>query len=121
MAVLENKETGEVNPTRLRLASNTGPPNWRIEKRYIQLLDEMGATDRAIAELQRLFEDAMVSRGELAFAGAAAAEDGTRGRSGSRRSRRARRYDVHLRELSGAIESAAFSLDRVKSGAGEVD
>ena len=37
----------------MRLASRTGPPNWGITKRYIRVLDESGATDRAIAELKQ--------------------------------------------------------------------
>ena len=97
MAVLENKEKGEANPARLRLASNSGLPNWRIEKRYIQLLDEMGATDRAIAELQnslrtqwyraeswQLLAKLQQRIGRVAEAQQALAT--------------AKRYDVHLRD-----------------------
>jgi len=51
LAVLENKESGKVDLTRMRLAARTGPPNWSIEKRYIQLLDETGSTSAAINEL----------------------------------------------------------------------
>lgn len=52
LAVLEHKETGRANLQRLRLASRTGGPNWSIEKRYVRLLDETGATEAAINELQ---------------------------------------------------------------------
>jgi len=51
LAVLENKESGKADLIRMRLAAHTGPPNWSIEKRYIQLLDEVGATSAAIDEL----------------------------------------------------------------------
>ena len=51
LTVLENKENGKVDVMRMRLASRTGPPNWSIEKRYIQLLDETGGTAAAINEL----------------------------------------------------------------------
>ena len=51
-AVLEFQEKGVANPLRLRLASRTGSPNWEIEKRYVRLLDESGATDSAIYELE---------------------------------------------------------------------
>jgi tetratricopeptide (TPR) repeat protein len=51
LAVLENKENGRVDLMRLRLAARTGPPNWSIEKRYIKVLDESGATASAINEL----------------------------------------------------------------------
>ena len=51
LAVLENKESGRVDVMRMQLASRTGPSNWLIEKRYIQLLDETGGTAAAINEL----------------------------------------------------------------------
>jgi protein O-mannosyl-transferase len=52
LAVLETKETGNVNLLRLRLASRTGPPDWAIERRYIKVLAETGYSDRAIMELK---------------------------------------------------------------------
>ena len=52
LAVLENKETGNVNVLRMRLASRTGPPDWAIERRYIKVLTESGFPERAIAELK---------------------------------------------------------------------
>ena len=51
LVVIENKESGKADLIRMRLAAHTGPPNWAIEKRYIQLLDEAGATSVAIDEL----------------------------------------------------------------------
>ena len=51
LAVLENKESGKVDMMRMRLASRTGPPNWSIEKRYVQLLDQTTGTAAAINEL----------------------------------------------------------------------
>jgi len=51
LAVLEHKENGKVDLMRMRLASRTGPPDWTIEKAYIQLLDETGARAAAINEL----------------------------------------------------------------------
>ena len=51
LAVLEHKENGKVDLMRMRLASRTGPPNWTIEKAYIQLLDEAGGRSAAINEL----------------------------------------------------------------------
>lgn len=50
LAVLEHKEKGGANLLRMRLASRSGPPNWQIEKRYIKLLNEAGATEAAINE-----------------------------------------------------------------------
>ena len=52
LAMLENKEEGRVDLLRLRLAARAGPPNWSIERRYVKVLDESGATAQAIAELQ---------------------------------------------------------------------
>jgi len=52
LAVLENKETGTANLMRMRLAARTGPPDWAIEKRYINLLDETGNRERAIGEIR---------------------------------------------------------------------
>jgi predicted Zn-dependent protease len=51
-AVLDNKENGKADLLRLRLAAHTGASNWSIEKRYIKLLDETGATGAAIHELR---------------------------------------------------------------------
>ena len=51
LAILEYKEHNRVNPLRFRLASRTGPPNWKIERRYIEVLDQTGATAAAISEL----------------------------------------------------------------------
>lgn len=52
LAVLKFKETGEADLMRMRLAARTGPPNWRIERRYVEVLDSTGNTERAIAELK---------------------------------------------------------------------
>ena len=52
LAVLKFKETGQVDLMRFRLASRTGPPNWKIERRFIEAMDENGMTPAAIAELK---------------------------------------------------------------------
>ena len=52
LAVLENKEHGKADLLRMRLATRTGSPNWSIEKRYVKLLAETGATAEAIQELR---------------------------------------------------------------------
>lgn len=51
LAILDLKEHGRVDVMRFRLASRTGPPNWRIERRYIEALDQTGNTPAAIREL----------------------------------------------------------------------
>ena len=50
--MLENRETGQVNLHRLRLAARLGPPNWAIEQRYIRALADLNFPDRAIIELK---------------------------------------------------------------------
>ncbi len=52
LAVLENRETGQVNLLRLRLAARTGAANWGIEKRYVRALADSGFPERAITELR---------------------------------------------------------------------
>ena len=56
LAVLEHKENGKVDLMRMRLASRTGPPNWSIERAYLELLDETGGTGAAINELLRCLQ-----------------------------------------------------------------
>jgi len=52
MTVLENKETGHANMLRMRLAARTGVASWAIEKRYVKVLDESGASAAAVNELR---------------------------------------------------------------------
>ena len=52
LAILEHKEKGRVDPLRFRLAARTGPPNWSIEKRYVEVLEQSSGTPAAIAELK---------------------------------------------------------------------
>jgi predicted Zn-dependent protease len=51
LAILEIKEHDRVELLRFRIASRTGPPNWRIERRYIEALDQTGHTSEAVKEL----------------------------------------------------------------------
>jgi len=106
LAVLENKESGKVDVMRMRLASRTGPPNWSIEKRYIQLLDQTGGTAAAINELLsclqqqwyraeswKLLSDLHAKLGHSTQAAQALAQ--------------ARAYDVHLQVQSPSAEASA--------------
>lgn len=52
LAILEYKESGQIDLRRMRLAARAGPRDWSIEKRYIKVLEETGATDGAITELR---------------------------------------------------------------------
>jgi hypothetical protein len=97
LAVLENKENGRVDLLRLRLAAHTGNPNWSIEKRYIEVLDQTGATPGAIHELKlclvtqwyraeswQLLSELLAKTGKATEAAMAKA--------------RAEAYDIHLDE-----------------------
>jgi protein O-mannosyl-transferase len=97
LAVLEHKENGRVDLLRLRLAARTGAPNWSIEKRYVEVLDQNGDTPAAIAELKscltrqwyraeswQLLSEFLTKAGHAAEAAEAKA--------------RAEAYDVHLDE-----------------------
>ena len=97
LALLDSKESGQINLLRLRLAARTGPPNWSIEKRYVKALDETGATAQAITELQaclrnewyraeswQLLSQLLVKAGQEKEAGWALGH--------------AKDYDVHLNE-----------------------
>lgn len=52
LAVLDLRETGLVNVMRFQRAARTPPPDWSIERRYVQALDQSGSTRDAIAELR---------------------------------------------------------------------
>jgi tetratricopeptide (TPR) repeat protein len=99
LAVLHHKKTGGIDPKRFRLAARTGPPNWSIEKRYVEALDQSGATPAAILELKsclttqwyraeswQLLSELQTKEGHATEAAAARAQ--------------AIAYDVHLIERS---------------------
>ena len=52
LALVESKQHGRADLLRLRLAARTGMSDWAIERRYIKLLAETGATAKAIQELK---------------------------------------------------------------------
>lgn len=97
LAVLEYRENGKIDLSGFQLAARTGPPNWAIEKRYVEALDQSGATPAAIAELKsclttqwyraeswQLLSELLSKAGQATEAAAAKA--------------RAEAYDVHLLE-----------------------
>lgn len=95
LAVLDHKEKGRIDVLRFRLAARTGPPNWAIEKRYVEVLDQSGATSAAIAELKSCLatqwyraESWQLLSKLLTKAGHAAAA--------AEANARAKAYDVHL-------------------------
>jgi predicted Zn-dependent protease len=95
LAAVENRQGGEIDLARLRLAAHTGLPAWSIERRYARALAENGRTESAVAELQavlqtdwyraeswQLLSDCLAKLDRNAEAARALAE--------------ARLYDVHL-------------------------
>ncbi len=95
LAVLENREEGRVDLLRLRLAARTGPPNWPIEKRYVQVLDENGATAQAIAELQACLRREWYRAESWKLLSRILAKSGRR-QEALQALNRAHAYDVHL-------------------------
>jgi tetratricopeptide (TPR) repeat protein len=97
IAVLDNKEKGHADPLRLRLAARTGPPNWSIEKRYVRFLDEIGATDAAIRELQTCLRTQWYRAESWQLLGQLLTKTGLPNDAAIAR-RQAVAYDVHLTE-----------------------
>ena len=95
LAVLENKENGRVDLLRLRLAARTGPPNWSIEKRYVKVLDESGATAQAITELQACLRTQWYRAESWQLLSQLFAKAG-REKEAAEALARANAYDVHL-------------------------
>ena len=94
-AVLKFKETGQVDLMRFRLASRTGPPNWKIERRFIEALDENGATAAAIAELKSCLKTQWYRAESWQLLSDLLAKAG-RADEAAEAKKRAELYDVHL-------------------------
>jgi protein O-mannosyl-transferase len=56
LAMVEQKEKGQINLSRLRIASRTNPPSWPIMRRYLAALAVTGQTEKAVAELQAVLK-----------------------------------------------------------------
>jgi tetratricopeptide (TPR) repeat protein len=95
LAVLENKESGKVDLMRMRLAARTGPPDWSIEKRYIQLLDQTGETAAAINELLTCLQPQWYRAESWELLSELLAKSGRAKEAGDALAR-AQTYDVHL-------------------------
>jgi protein O-mannosyl-transferase len=54
LALVEQKEEGRINLSRLRIASRAEPPSWSAMRRYLAALSLTGQTEKAVAELQTL-------------------------------------------------------------------
>lgn len=97
LAVLEHKENGRIDLLRFRLAARTGPPNWSIEKRYVEVLDQSGDTPAAIAELKSCLATQWYRAASWQLLSELLAKAGRAGEAAEARAR-AEAYDVHLIE-----------------------
>ena len=97
LAILENKEHGDADLKRMRLASRTGNPDWSIEKRYIRLLDEAGATPSAIWEAEHVLGTEWYRAETWELLGQLLEKSGRR-REAAYSIAKAHGYDVHLGE-----------------------
>jgi tetratricopeptide (TPR) repeat protein len=97
LAILEIKEHGRVELLRFRLASRTGPPNWRIERRYIEALDETGNTSAAIRELAACLKTQWYRAESWQLLSKLFSKRGAT-REGTDALEQAKDYDVHLLE-----------------------
>lgn len=95
LAILEYKEHNRVNPLRFRLASRTGPPNWKIERRYIEVLDQSGATAAAISELGACLRTQWYRAESWQLLSRLLAKTGSTG-DAMEAMEQAKAYDVHL-------------------------
>jgi tetratricopeptide (TPR) repeat protein len=97
LAILELREHNRVEPLRFRLASRTGPPDWRIERRYIEVLDQTGATAAAISELGACLRTQWYRAESWQLLSRLLAKSGATG-DAKEALEQARAYDVHLME-----------------------
>jgi len=97
LAILEVKEHNRVELLRFRLASRTGPPNWRIERRYIEALDQTGNTSAAIHELAGCLKTQWYRAESWQLLSRLFAKTGAT-REGTDALEQAKDYDVHLLE-----------------------
>jgi tetratricopeptide (TPR) repeat protein len=102
LAVIEGKENGRADLLRLRLAARTGPSNWAIEKRYVQLMDETGATPAAITELQTCLQTEWYRAESWQLLGKLLTKIGREKEAAMARAQAAA-YDVHLAQDSKVL------------------
>jgi tetratricopeptide (TPR) repeat protein len=97
LGILELKEHNRVELLRFRLASRTGPPNWRIERRYIEALDQTGNTAAAIHELAACLRTQWYRAESWQLLSRLFTKNGPT-REGMDALEQAKDYDVHLME-----------------------
>jgi len=97
LAVLEHKEHGTLDMRRFHLAARTGPPNWRLERRFIEVLDQDGNTQAAIHELAKLLQNEWYRAESWQLLSRLFSKSGA-AREANEALEQAKVYDVHLLE-----------------------
>ena len=97
LAILELKEHERVELLRFRIASRTGPPNWRIERRYIEALDQTGQTAAAVKELAAVLKTQWYRAESWQLLSRLFSKGGLT-REAMEALEQAKEYDVHLME-----------------------
>jgi protein O-mannosyl-transferase len=95
--ILELKEHGEVDVRRFHLASRTGALNWRLERRYIEVLDQTGNTPAAIRELAKCLQTQWYRAESWQLLSRLFSKSGST-REAMEALEQAKAYDVHLLE-----------------------
>ncbi|HSP44828.1 MAG TPA: tetratricopeptide repeat protein, partial [Chthoniobacterales bacterium] len=97
LAILEVTEHDQIDAMRFRVASRTGPPNWRLERRYIEVLDQTGNTPAAIRELAACLKTQWYRAESWQLLSRLLTKNGPT-REGTDALEHAKDYDVHLTE-----------------------
>lgn len=97
LGVLGYKENGKIDLLRFRLAARTGPPNWAIEKRYVEALDQSGSAPAAISEIKSCLTTQWYRAESWQLLSNLLTKAG-RAREAAEAKTRADAYDVHLKE-----------------------
>jgi Tfp pilus assembly protein PilF len=95
--ILELKEHGQIDERRFHLASRTGAPNWRLERRYIEVLDQTGNTPAAIRELAKCLQTQWYRAESWQLLSRLFSKTGPT-REATEALEQAKAYDVHLME-----------------------
>jgi predicted Zn-dependent protease len=103
LAILQFREHNRVEPLRFRLAARTGPPNWKIERRYIEVLDQTGATSRAIGELGDTLRTQWYRAESWQLLSRLLAKTGST-RDAAEALEQAKAYDVHLEKHPEVVQ-----------------
>jgi protein O-mannosyl-transferase len=103
LAILQFREHDRMEPMRFRLAARTGPPNWRIERRYIEVLDQTGATAAAISELGACLRTQWYRAESWQLLSRLLAKTGATG-DAREALEQAKAYDVHLMEHPEVVQ-----------------